>query len=143
VIVDRVAHVIESKRLGDDACDLALQLLFRAVELADEARHQDDPQSRRSLQPLLDQLDAVQPGHLQVGDQQVDASTTPLQTLERLGAVLSDNHLVAVQGQGALHQIAGCRIVVGEKNARHKGLAAVATSLRPTLAAASAWRRKG
>jgi hypothetical protein len=34
---DRVAHVIESKRLGDDACDLALQLLFRAVELADEA----------------------------------------------------------------------------------------------------------
>ena len=66
------------------------------------------------------QRDAVHDRHLDVGEQQVESAILAGQDLQRLGAVLGSDGLVAVHGDGARHQLAHRILVVGDQDFRHE-----------------------
>jgi len=66
------------------------------------------------------QRDAVHDRHLNIGEQQIEGAVFSGQDLQRLGAVLGGNGVVAVHGNGARHQHAHGFFIVGDKHARHE-----------------------
>src|SRR5690349_11706617 len=91
-----------------------------ALALVGEAGHQQDADVWKIARRRQRQRNAVHDRHLDVGQQQVEFAALAAEDLQRLGAVLRGDGLVAVHGDGARHQRAHGIFVVGNQDSRHR-----------------------
>ena len=96
----------------------------------------------RGLPPadLLHELEAAEPGHRQVRDDEVELAL--LESLERLLAVDRGHHLVALPLEGVPNDFADSRLVVRQEHAAHAVLRGSAISNSVPPPSASARRRR-
>jgi len=98
-------------------------------------RRQDQHRERRIVRErLLEQLDAVHPGHLQVGDHEVDGFL--LQARKRLGAAVGAGHGVPLFLQEHAQEAAHALLVVDHQDPDALALAHGDSSVRPRAATA-------
>src|SRR5215471_3193677 len=90
-----------------------------ALALVGEPGHQQDADPWKVARRRQRQRDAIHDRHLDVGQEQVEFASLAIEDLQRLGAVLRGDGLVAVHGDRARHQRAHGIFIVGDQDSRH------------------------
>ena len=123
--LERLAHDLGElgalEGLGEEVGGAVLHRPHRLLDGA-EGGEQDHVDVGSDRLGLAQQLEAGEPGHLEVGEHQVHPAR--LQPLERGEAVGGQHHRVALAGQRALEALAHRGVVVGHQQGRerHGGL---------------------
>src|SRR5579883_438367 len=116
LLIHRGADLFQGKWLYDDAVDQRLQIMG-PLPFAGIAGHQQDLHLRIILAGLQCERDAVEFGHDDVGQQQVEASAG--QGAERGGAVRNRRHIVTGMAQRTRDEGAYRRVILRHQDPRH------------------------
>jgi hypothetical protein len=111
-LVDELDELLATERLGEEVVGAVLHRLHRFLH-GPEGGQEDDVDVGGDRLGRPQQLEAGEPRHLEVGDDQVDAAA--LNALEGGAAVGGQQHPVALPGERALEALAQPRIVVGDQ----------------------------
>ena len=93
---------------------------MRALALVGKAGHQHDGEIGEFRPHMQRQRDPIHDGHLDIAEQQVEATVLGLDRFGRQPPILLGHHLVAFHGEGAHHEGAHRWIVFGNQDSGHQ-----------------------
>ena len=111
-LVDQLQELLAAEGLGEEVVGAVLHGLDGFLHRAERGQ-EDDVQVGRDGLGRAQQLEAGEPRHLEVGDDEVDAAA--LHALQRGASVGGQQHAVALARQRALEALAQAGIVVGDQ----------------------------
>ncbi len=114
-LADDLQQLLAAERLGDEVVGAVLHRVDGFFDRA-ERGEEDHVDVRRQGLGRAEQLDAGEPGHLEIAEDQVETPT--LDAVERGAAVGREHDAIAGAGQRALQAFAQSGVVVGDEERR-------------------------